>query len=152
MQDRRGFRTDLRSAIRFCSRHPLMSLTVVLTLAVGIGVNAAVFSVLNATYLKTLPIAAADRFVQIQSRNGGAFTYPEYLALKDVPGLIAVIAGGRTSTTLDSAVGEGRHAPARCHRHRDGELLRRPGPARRERAVGSSPRPTAVPRCLQSSS
>ena len=108
MQDRRGFRTDLRSAIRFCARHPLMSLTVVLTLAVGIGVNAAVFSVLNATYLKTLPIAAADRFVQIQSRNGGAFTYPEYLALKDVPGLMAVIAGGRTSTTLDSAAGEGR--------------------------------------------
>ena len=108
MQDRRGFRTDLRSAIRFCTRRPLMSLTVVLTLAVGIGVNAAVFSVLNATYLKTLPIAAADRFVQIQSRNGGAFTYPEYLALKDVPGLMAVIAGGRTSTTLDSAVGEGR--------------------------------------------
>ena len=66
------------------------------------------FSVLNATYLKTLPIAAADRFVQIQSRNGGAFTYPEYLALKDVPGLMAVIAGGRTSTTLDSAAGEGR--------------------------------------------
>ena len=107
MQDRRGFRTDLRSAIRFCARHPLMSLTVVLTLAVGIGVNAAVFSVLNATYLKTLPVAAADRFVQIQSRNGGAFTYPEYLALKDVPGL-AVIAGGRTSTTLDSTVGEGQ--------------------------------------------
>ena len=78
MQDRRGFRTDLRSAIRFCARHPLMSLTVVLTLAVGIGVNAAVFSLLNATYLKTLPIAAADRFVQIQSRNGGAFTYSEY--------------------------------------------------------------------------
>ena len=30
MQDRRGFNTDLRSAIRFCARHPLMSLTVVL--------------------------------------------------------------------------------------------------------------------------
>ena len=82
-----------------------MSLTVVLTLAVGIGVNAAVFSMLNATYLKTLPIAAADQFVQIQSRNGGL---SRVLALKDVPGLIAVIAGGRTSTTLDSAVGDGR--------------------------------------------
>lgn len=63
MQDRHGLGTDLRAAVRFCWRHPLLSLTVVLTLAVGIGVNAAVFSVLNATYLKKLPVANAERFV-----------------------------------------------------------------------------------------
>ena len=53
MQDRHGLGTDLRAATRFCWRHPLLSLTVVLTLAVGVGVNTAVFSVLNATYFKT---------------------------------------------------------------------------------------------------
>ena len=108
MQDRHGLGTDLRAATRFCWRHPLLSLTVVLTLAAGIGVNAAVFSVLNATYLKKLPIANADRFVSIDAKEGGSFTYPEYLALRDLPGLHALIAGGRTSTTLGAPVEDGR--------------------------------------------
>ncbi len=108
MQDRHGLGTDLRAATRFCWRHPLLSLTVVLTLAAGIGVNAAVFSVLNATYLKKLPIANADRFVSISAKEGGSFTYPEYLALRDLPGLHALIAGGRTSTTLGAPVEDGR--------------------------------------------
>ena len=103
MQDRHGLGTDLRAATRFCWRHPLLSLTVVLTLAVGIGVNTAVFSVLNATYLKT----AADRqrrSLRVDRREGrGSFTYPEYLALRDLPGLQALIAGGRTSTTLGTS-------------------------------------------------
>ncbi len=107
MQDRRGLGTDLRAATRFCWRHPLLSLTVVLTLAAGIGVNAAVFSVLNATYLKKLPIANADRFVSIDAKEGGSFTYPEYLSLRDLPGLHALIAGGRTSTTLGAPVDDG---------------------------------------------
>lgn len=76
MQDRRGLGTDLRAALRFCWRHPLLSTIVVLTLGVGVGVNAAVFSVLNATYLKTLPIANAQRFVSIGAKDGGSFTYP----------------------------------------------------------------------------
>ena len=76
MHDRHGLGTDLRAATRFCWRHPLLSLTVVLTLAAGIGVNTAVFAVLNATYLKKLPIANADRFVSIDAKGGGSFTYP----------------------------------------------------------------------------
>jgi predicted permease len=108
VQDRRGIKTDLRAAGRFCWRHPLLSATVVLTLAVGIGVNTAVFSVLNATYLKTLPIANADRLVSIGAKGRGSFTYPEYLALRDLPGLHALIAGGRTSTTLGAALEDGR--------------------------------------------
>jgi predicted permease len=107
MQDRHGLGMDLRAATRFCLRHPLLSLTVVITLAAGIGVNAAVFSVLNASYLKKLPIANADRFVSIDAKEGGSFSYPEYLALRDLPGLHALIAGGRTSTTLGAPVEDG---------------------------------------------
>jgi hypothetical protein len=84
---RNGLGTDLRAAFRFCWRHPLLSAIVVMTLGVGVGVNAAVLSVLNATYFKRLPIANADRFVSIGMRDGGSFTYPEYLALRDLPGL-----------------------------------------------------------------
>ncbi len=108
MQDRHGLGTDLRAATRFCWRHPLLSLTVVLTLAVGIGVNTAVFSVLNATYLKKLPIANADRFVSIDAKDGGSFTYPEYLALRDLP-----------ACTRSSPAGERRQHSA--HRSRTGD-------------------------------
>ena len=101
-RDRSGFATDIRAAVRFCGRSPLLSTTAVLTLALGIGVNTAVFSVLNATYLKALPIAHPDRLVSIDSKDRGSFSYPEYQSLRDVPGLQAVIAGGRTSTILGS--------------------------------------------------
>ena len=108
MHDRRGFRADVRAAARFCWRHPLVSITVVATLAVGIGATTAVFAVLNATFLKKLPIANAERFVAISSKGGGAFSYPEYLGLRNVPGLQALIAGDRSSTTLGSAGDDGR--------------------------------------------
>ena len=108
VQDSRGLGTDFRAALRFCWRHPLLSAIVVSTLAVGVGVNAAAFSVLNATYFKKLPIAHADRFVSIGAKDGGSFTYPEYLALRDLPGIETLIAGGRTSTTLDSTIDDAR--------------------------------------------
>ena len=108
MQDSRGLGTDMRAAFRFCWRHPLLSAIVVVTLGVGVGVNAAVFSVLNATYFKRLPIANADRFVSIGTRDGGSFTYPEYMALRDLPGLQSLIAGGRTAATLDTSADDTR--------------------------------------------
>ena len=87
---------------------PAGRLTVVATLAVGIGVNAAAFSVLNAIYLKKLPIANADRFVSIAAKDGGSFTYPEYLAFATCRDSQPLIAGGRTSTTLDSTIDDAR--------------------------------------------
>ena len=108
MQDRRGFRTDLRSAIRFCARRPLMSLTVVLTLAVGIGVNAAVFSGTE----RYLPQDVADSGRSTGSSN--PVQERRRVHLSRVPGAQGRAGadgghrGGRTSTTLDSAVGEGR--------------------------------------------
>lgn len=102
LRDRPGVFADIRAAVRFCWRSPLLSTTVVLTLALGIGVNTAVFSVLNASYFKTLPIAHPDRLVSIDSKNRGSFSYPEYQNLRDLPGLAALVAGGRTTTILGS--------------------------------------------------
>jgi hypothetical protein len=100
MQDRHGLGTDVRAAVRFCTRTPLTSAAVILTLAIGVAANTAVFSVLNATFLKKLPIAHADRLVAIGSKPGGSFSYPEYLASRDVAGLSALAAGGRTTALL----------------------------------------------------
>jgi putative ABC transport system permease protein len=100
MQSPRGLGADFRSAARFCLRNPLVALTVIASLAVGIGASTAAFTVVNAVYLKKLPVANAERLVSVAARKGGAFTYPEYLASRDAPGLAALIAGGRTTAMM----------------------------------------------------
>ena len=100
MDDTRGLWTDLRAAVRFRGRSPLTSAAVILTLAIGVGANTAVFSIVNAVFFKPLPVANADRLVEIDDREGGSFSYPEYLDSRSAAGVSALIAGGRTSTTM----------------------------------------------------
>ena len=47
--------TDLRLALRLCLRHPLLSLAAIGSLALGIGANTAIFTVLNGSVLRPLP-------------------------------------------------------------------------------------------------
>lgn len=56
---------DLRYTVRKLTRAPLFSVVTVLTLAVGIGSNAAIFSVVNGVLLKPLPFEDAERLVGI---------------------------------------------------------------------------------------
>ena len=56
---------NLRYAVRSLARAPGFALTVVLTLAIGIGANSAVFSALNAILLRPLPLPGADRLVAL---------------------------------------------------------------------------------------
>ena len=58
---------DLRLAVRALVRQPLASLVVIVCLAVGIGANASMFSVVNATILNLLPFRDADRLVTVSS-------------------------------------------------------------------------------------
>ena len=59
--------TDLRFAWRTWRRNPVPPLTAVITLALGVGANTAIFSVVHAVMLKPLPYAQSDRLTQIWS-------------------------------------------------------------------------------------
>ena len=75
---------DLRYAARKLRKQPTFALAAILTLALGIGANTAIFSVVNATLLQRLPVPDRDRLVYIQrEKNGGVFPYRMYSALRD---------------------------------------------------------------------
>src|SRR3954468_2534453 len=62
---------DLRDALRGFARHPGFAAAAVLSLALGVGANTAIFSVASALLLRPLPYPQSDRLVILWNRSPG---------------------------------------------------------------------------------
>ncbi|HLJ25681.1 MAG TPA: ABC transporter permease [Candidatus Angelobacter sp.] len=73
---------DARFSLRMMRKHPGMSLLVLAALVLGIGVNSAVFSVVNSVLLRPVPLSDAERlafiFTKSQKSSLTSLSYPEY--------------------------------------------------------------------------
>jgi predicted permease len=100
-----SLRRDLAYGARQFARHPGFTTIVVLTLALGIGANSAIFSVFNALLLKSLPVPHPEELVHIRIQPEGYFEQNAYEYLRDhqktLAGLIAWD-DGNIAVTIDS--------------------------------------------------
>ena len=89
-----SFVQDVRFGLRMLRKSPGFTITAVLAIALGVGINVGIFSVLNGVALRLLPIPRADQVLSVNqvlhgrfSRNvhgeGGLFSYSEYLDYRD---------------------------------------------------------------------
>jgi predicted permease len=91
------FWQDVRYALRQLRRYPGLTAAIVSVLGVGIGANCAIFSFVDAVFLKPLPVPHPDRLVRIFARGpsghyGAGFSYPEFEYLRQHTSSLSALA------------------------------------------------------------
>jgi putative ABC transport system permease protein len=111
------FAQNVRFGLRVVRRNPGFAAVAILTLALGIGANTAVFSVVNAIFLKPLPFPESERIFLVARTNnkigGTNISTPIFLAWKEKKGLFDALGmawpGG---TTILTGRGDAEQIPA----------------------------------------
>jgi predicted permease len=101
---------DLRYAFRALRANPGFTLVAVLTLALGIGANTTIFSVVNGVLLQPLPYHAPERLFQLfESRNGGRgnVSPPDYVDWRDQSDVFDGLATLNASSSFAVSSGTG---------------------------------------------
>lgn len=102
-----GWRADLRHALRGLRRRPLFALVAVLSLALGIGVNTAIYSLFHQALLQPLPVSVPDGLVNLSApgikrgstsnnnagRRDAVFSYPMFRDLQAAPEVREALSG-----------------------------------------------------------
>jgi macrolide transport system ATP-binding/permease protein len=110
---------DIRYTVRRLLASPGFAFAAVATMALGIGANSAIFSVINAVMLRPMPVERADQLVDIYTTGSDGIpatsSYPDYLDLRDQPmfdggiaayeaTLLNVLDQGRSTVVFGEAV------------------------------------------------
>lgn len=109
------FAQDLRYAARNLLKRPAFAGVVVLTLALAIGANTAIFSLINEVLLRPLPIVEPERVVALYTAgsSGGGFgnsSYPDYVDFRDQTDAFVDVAAFQPPTVVNLAT-EGASEP-----------------------------------------
>src|SRR5438034_838554 len=106
---------DLRYGLRMLLKHPGFTMVAVIALALGIGANTAIFSVVNAVLLRPLPFVEPSRLVNLweshvqRGINQGAVSYPNFADWRDQ----SQVFEGMASYHQDDFILSGVDEPAR---------------------------------------
>jgi predicted permease len=112
------FLQDIRYALRALARTPGFTVTIVLTLGVGIGATTAIFATLDRLLLRSLPVESPERLVHVvndRGVNGISYnlSYPAFAALEEPGGpFTGVLASSQLDVALTGPGGTTRVAGA----------------------------------------
>ena len=121
-------RGDVRYGLRNLRRSPAFAVTAVLALAVGIGANTAVFSIVNGVLINALPYEHPEQLVVVFEKVPGApvdkfdFSAPDFEIMREAARSYAGIAAFRNATYELSGIACAR--AARCGARLTGDLQR----------------------------
>jgi len=98
---------DLRYGARWLLKHPGFTLVAVATLAIGIGANTAIFSIVNAVLLRPFPFPQPDRIVMVsEDAASPVVSYPNFADWKDDRNLFASTSALRPNESYNFTGGD----------------------------------------------
>ena len=104
---------DVRYALRALRASPGFAIVAILSLGLGIGANTAIFSLINAVVLRTLPVERPEELMQVtmgSQERGTVFTNPMWEAIRDRQGVFSGVFGYSATQFNLTAGGEIRRA------------------------------------------